>query len=53
MKSRFLRLAVMLLVFHLAANAALAFSIGPFSFGFFNSTLTNWFLLPFGLGGCA
>jgi len=52
MKSRFARLAVMLLAFHLAANAVLAFSVGPFSFGFFNPALTSWFLWPLGLVGC-
>jgi hypothetical protein len=52
MKSRFAKLVLMGLIVHLAANAALALSWGPFSFGFFNSALNQWFLLPFTLMGC-
>ncbi|UCG17785.1 MAG: hypothetical protein JSV19_07085 [Phycisphaerales bacterium] len=52
MKSRFAKLVLTGVIVHLAANAALGLSWGPFSFGFFNSTLNQWFLLPFTLMGC-
>lgn len=53
MRSHIGKVALMVFVVHVAASAALAFSLpAPFSFSFFNPALNAWFLLPFALGGC-
>jgi hypothetical protein len=53
MKSRLARIGLVALLIHVAATAAWAFDVGPFSFGFATPALNNWFLFPFRISGCA